>query len=277
MLLCKACNTRFEDGMSACPSCGRRVFASLSDSGKVEAQRRPLAESSVTPSELDDPSDTVDLELGEVDVLAEAVEPDVAAELAKPETPVAPPPEPAKPERIPAPPRAERARPEAPARPEPASAAAAEAPARARAKRSLPVEPGPAVFHLSAAQVRTLVTEQPELLEPGLEILRDKREQPVGVDYRTPVGAIDLLARDRDGAHVVVAVPDPRDVDTLVSEVLARIGWVRKHLAGDGGAVRGIVVIEEIPEELAYAAAGVASTVAFKAFRVALTFHDLPL
>ena len=35
-------------------------------------------------------------------------------------------------------------------------------------------------------------------------------------------------------------------------------------------------MIEEIPEELAYAAAGVAQTISFKAYRVALTFHPLP-
>ena len=230
MLLCKACNTRFDDGMSACPSCGRRVFASVSDGPKAEApEPRSLSKSSPA-SEASSDTD-VDMKLGSVDVLSEAVEPDE---------------EPRKPE-----PRAKR--------------------------RSLDVEPGPAVFHLSAAQVRTLVTEQPDLLESGLEIFRDKKQQPVGVDYRTPVGAIDLLALDKSGSFVVVAVPDPRDVDSLMPEILARIGWVRKHLAGERNAVRGIVVIEEIPEELAYAAAGVAQTVSFKAFRVALTFHDLPI
>ena len=98
-----------------------------------------------------------------------------------------------------------------------------------------------------------------------------------GVDLSTPVGSIDLLARDRDGALVVVAVPDPRDSDSLIADMLARIGYVRKHFATDKKAVRGIVVIEEIPEELAYTAAGVSQTISFKAYRVALTFHPLPL
>jgi len=169
----------------------------------------------------------VAVELDEVDVLAEAVEPSAARELK------------------------------------------VEAPLMASAMS----EPGPAVFHLSAAQVRTLVTEQPGLLEPGLGIYTDASS--LGVDYRTPVGAIDLLARDSAGGLVVVMVPDPREVAGLMPQVLGRIGYVRKHLAAEGQSVRGLVVIEEIPEDLAYAAAGVADTLAFMAYRVALTFHDL--
>ena len=43
MLLCKSCNTRFEDGKSACPSCGRRIFVSLKDGYEpTEELRRDL-------------------------------------------------------------------------------------------------------------------------------------------------------------------------------------------------------------------------------------------
>jgi hypothetical protein len=239
MLLCKSCNTRFEDGKSACPSCGRRVFASLKDAPKTsDGEPKPLAAAG-SAVEVDVSSKETsgrELDLGEVDVLAEAALPEAVEEL-KREAPVQP---------------------------------------RTRVRRLEP-EPGPAVFHLAAAQVRTLVVEQPALLEPDLTIYRDPKTNVVGVDLRTPVGSIDLLARDRDGAFVVVAVPDPRDIESLMPEMFARIGYVRKHFATDKRPVRGIVVIEEIPEELAYAAAGVAQTIAFKAYRVALTFHPLPL
>ena len=257
MLLCKACNTRFEDGRSACPSCGRRVFASLKDAPKTsDGDPPPLSPS----SNIDDQTTPErEIDLGEVDVLAEAVEPEAAEEL-KREVAVAP-------------------RPPAPApRPVPAPAPrAVAAPAPRPRGRRLEPEPGPAVFHLTAAQVRTLVAEQPTLLEADLAIYKDPRSGAIGVDLRTPVGSIDLLARGADGSFVVVSVPDPRDVETLMPEMLARIGYVRKHFATERNGVRGIVVIEEIPEELAYAAAGVAQTISFKAYRVALTFHALPM
>jgi predicted nucleic acid-binding Zn-ribbon protein len=240
MLLCKACNTRFGDGKSACPSCGRRVFSSVKESssgttGEV-AKLAPVPEAETTETDLDEGSKTdVDLELGLVDVLAEAVEPEAVDELK------------------------------------------VDPPMIQKARRSLEIEPGPAVLHLSAAQVRTLVAEQPGLLQSDLAIYRDASNGVVGVDLRTPVGAIDLLARDAEGNFVVVMVPDPRDTENLMPEMLGRIGWVRKHLASKSKHVRGIVVIEEIPEELAYAAAGVGGTITFHAFRVALTFHRLEL
>jgi predicted nucleic acid-binding Zn-ribbon protein len=242
MLLCKSCNTRFEDGKSACPSCGRRIFVSMKETPKPsegEPMSLAAAVTAASAAEIDIPRDELsgrEIDLGEVDVLAEAALPEAALEL-KREVPVKP---------------------------------------RARSRRLEP-EPGPAVFHLSAAQVRTLVVEQPALLEPELAIYRDAKAGVVGVDLSTPVGSIDLLARDKDGALVVVAVPDPRDADSLIADMLARIGYVRKHFATDKKAVRGIVVIEGIPEELAYTAAGVSQTISFKAYRVALTFHPLPL
>src|SRR5262245_41289931 len=153
MLLCKACNTRFEDGRTACPSCGRRIFASVKGDAAAkppETEPLPLAAGAGKTAKGDNSVTDVDLELAEVDVLAEAVEPEAADEL-KPEVPV-------------------------------------------RRVRYLDPEPGPAVFHLSAAQIRTLVAEQPALLHPDLTIYRDAKKGLVGVDFRTPVGSIDLLA-----------------------------------------------------------------------------------
>jgi predicted nucleic acid-binding Zn-ribbon protein len=245
MLLCKSCNTRFEEGKSACPSCGRRTFVPTKEAPKPGDSGSPVpvslaaAVAASSAAERDVPRDELsgrEIDLGEVDVLAEAALPEAVEELKR----------------------------EATVKP------------RAHMRRLEP-EPGPAVFHLSAAQVRTLVVEQPALLEPELAIYRDAKAGVIGVDLSTPVGSIDLLARDKDGTLVVVAVPDPRDADSLIADMLARIGYVRKHFATDKKAVRGIVVIEEIPDELAYTAAGVSQTISFKAYRVALSFHPLPL
>ncbi len=147
---------------------------------------------------------------------------------------------------------------------------------RKKTARARPVrEPGPAVLNLSPAQVRTLVSEQPGLLETGLRIYTDENGKPVGIDFPTAVGDIDLMARDRAGNYVVVMVPAPNELDQIVPEMLRRIGWVSKHVAGRQKPVRGVVVAERVPEEVGYAAEAVVGTLAFKTFRVALTFHDL--
>jgi hypothetical protein len=154
--------------------------------------------------------------------------------------------------------------------------------AKRAAKKSLrsarPIrEPGPAVFHLNPSQVSTLIGEQPGLIEKGLGIYADETGKPVGAHYPSPVGEIDLLARDPKGNFVVIMVPEPSDVANVVAKILQRMGWVRKHIAGGEEKVRGVVVLEQLPEEVAYAAAGTGGAVAFKAFRVALTFHDLDI
>jgi hypothetical protein len=123
--------------------------------------------------------------------------------------------------------------------------------------------------------LRALLAEQPELLEPGLRVYRDESGNG-GVNYATGVGTIDLLAVDPRGQLVAVIVADKaRGEEDLVAEALQRLGWARKHLCKPGQAVRALILVEEPPASLSYAAAAVADTVAFKAYRVALIFEDI--
>ncbi|MFQ5801579.1 MAG: hypothetical protein ACE5JQ_01620 [Candidatus Methylomirabilales bacterium] len=131
------------------------------------------------------------------------------------------------------------------------------------------------VFSLGPAGLRELLAKQPEMLEPGLGVVTDKGGQPVGAGLSTQVGIIDLLARDGSGALVVVMVAERGQGEELVGETLQRIGWVRKNLGKGKQRVRGIVLVEEAPENLSYAAAAVAETILFKAYRVGVTFQDL--
>jgi len=131
---------------------------------------------------------------------------------------------------------------------------------------------------MGPAGLRALLADQPELLEPGLGVYRDEVGAAVGVDYATGVGAIDLLATDARGSLVAVMVAEKgRSEEELVADVLQRIGWLRKHLCDGPQQVRAIVLVEEPPASLPYAAAAVADTVAFKTFRVALVFEDVEI
>ena len=235
MQLCRACNTRYEGGLKACPRCGRRSSEGSVDSGASGSGSSGPGSTAPTeplpPVELVEAEVGVDLELGEQDIVE-------------------------------------------------GRQAVAKGARRSRRKTDPPAsrgrvrEPAPPVIALEPAQVRTLVGEQPGLLEKGLGVHSDEDGQPVGVDYVTPVGDIDLLARDKRGDLVVVMVPEPNEFESVVPDIVQRIGWVRKHLA-EGNDVRGIVVMQELPEAVGYAAAGVAGMVSFRAFRVALSFHEI--
>lgn len=137
-------------------------------------------------------------------------------------------------------------------------------------KASGPALPGP-----EPAAVREMLASRPELLEPGLRVHGDAQGKPVGVDFSTEVGEIDLLGRDTGGSYVVVMVAGQGQGEDYIGEVLERVGWVRKHLATGSEKVRGILLLDQPPESLSYAAAAVADTVTFKTYRMSLCFEDL--
>ncbi len=130
------------------------------------------------------------------------------------------------------------------------------------------------VFTPDPSTLREMLAGEPQMLEAGLAVYTHKKKA-VGAAYATDVGEIDLLATDADGSLVVILVGEKEQGDELVTESLQRIGWVRKHLCKPSQNVRGIVVVEQPPESLCYAAAAVSDTVAFKTYRVALTFEDV--
>ena len=134
---------------------------------------------------------------------------------------------------------------------------------------------GPALLVPEPTSVREMLGNRPELLEAGLRVHTDAQGKPVGVDFFTEVGEVDLLGRDATGSYVVVMVAAQGQGEDYVAEVLQRIGWVRKHLATGSDKVRGILLMDQPPESLSYAAAAVADTVTFKTYRMSLCFEDL--
>ena len=63
----------------------------------------------------------------------------------------------------------------------------------------------------------------------------------------------------------------------LVSDALECVGWVRKHIAKPQQEVRAIVLLEQVPDDISYSAAAVATTVAFKTYRMEIAFSDVDI
>jgi len=253
-MLCKICNTRISNGRTSCPNCGSHSLSKLPAGESSPVGKLPdlNIEADIDPPEKD-PAEVVELDRPAPD----ESEVDMALEEAVGE------------ER-----RATEDR-EA-ERPAPATDAWT-------IKRELPLETQerraatrrPLAAAPDSAGVRRLLADAPELLERGLSVYTNERGTPLGAGYTSAVGEIDLLARDPDGGLVVVMVAEPHEGPDLISAVLQRIGWVRKHLGGGTKRVRGIVVMPKASDAIAYAAAAVSDTVSFKTYRVALTFDDL--
>jgi DNA-binding beta-propeller fold protein YncE len=126
--------------------------------------------------------------------------------------------------------------------------------------------------------LRRLLAASPEALERGLRVYHDEQGHSVGAEYSTGVGEIDLLATDGQGDLVAVMIATGhKEEEELVPYVLQRMGWVRKHLVEPGQHVRGIVLVENAPASLNYAAAALSDTVSFKTWRIAIQFDDLDL
>ena len=150
---------------------------------------------------------------------------------------------------------------------------------RGKIRRQAPSEPAPepeaaSGFGLDPQDVLRLLIDQPGLIEEGLEIYTEDGKS-IGAGFPTAVGDIDLLARDDSGAWVVVAVAEPERGKEIVGDLLQRIGWVRRHLGQSGEEVRGIVLLDNLPDDLGYTAAAVADTVEFKLYQLALTFEPV--
>ena len=130
-------------------------------------------------------------------------------------------------------------------------------------------------------EIRALIQDRPDRIEAGLSIYTDSKAEPVGLDYETDMGLIDLLGRDASGGLVLVLMGSSFDEGLeargrdLVSNALERVGWIRKHVAEPEQEVRAIVILERLPEDLSYSAAAVSETIAFKTCRLEVSFTDV--
>lgn len=74
-----------------------------------------------------------------------------------------------------------------------------------------------------------------------------------GVEFQTPVGAIDILAVDDSGAFFVFELKRARSPDHAIGQLARYMGWLKQTLARETG-VHGVIVAKEIGPKLRYAA-----------------------
>lgn len=71
--------------------------------------------------------------------------------------------------------------------------------------------------------------------------------------YQTAVGAIDILAKSKNGEeYLVIELKKGRTSDAIVGQILRYIAWVRENVA-NGKAVKGVIVVLDSDDKLKYA------------------------
>jgi endonuclease len=102
--------------------------------------------------------------------------------------------------------------------------------------------------------LRDYLASNLHVIEPGLQPFVDEFGNG-HVEYRTPVGNIDIIAVDQHGGLLVIELKVDRGSDVVAGQILRYVNWVRRHLA-DGRPVRGLIVAKSISERLLYSIDG---------------------
>jgi hypothetical protein len=97
----------------------------------------------------------------------------------------------------------------------------------------------------------------------------------VGVEYRTDVGRIDILAQDINLDFVVFELKRDKVPDCAVGQTLRYMGWVSKNLAA-GKKVWGVIIAHDIDEKLKYAVSLVPSITVFE-YKLSFSLNKVAL
>ena len=90
-----------------------------------------------------------------------------------------------------------------------------------------------------------------------------------GVEYRTNVGIIDILATDEDDNYVIFELKLSRGNDASLGQILRYMGWIKKNMAIEK-KVYGVIVAQSIDDKLKYAVSQVAN---IRLYEYQIDFH----
>jgi restriction system protein len=122
-----------------------------------------------------------------------------------------------------------------------------------------PTDPyeGSAVFSLEKYLQEFIVSNWNKTpLATKLDIYIEGEEE--AVEFNTGIDEIDILARDRStGDWVVIELKKGHESDRVVGQLMRYMGWIRRHKAGVGEKVRGIIITGLTDDRIKYAIAAI--------------------
>ena len=109
-------------------------------------------------------------------------------------------------------------------------------------------------------------------IEDGLKLYED--EEINGIQF--PVGGrfIDILAIDRNNNFVVIELKVSRGYDKTIGQLLRYIAWIEKEHAEQGQTVRGVIVANNISEDLKLASSRLSDVELFE-YNLSFTLNKI--
>ena len=104
------------------------------------------------------------------------------------------------------------------------------------------------------SQLEDFIVENWDKLTLGknYEILKENG-QIIGQQYATPVGRIDILAKNKDGKEwLVIELKKGKSSDHVIGQTLRYIAWIKENEAGAAENVKGLIITKDQDEKLKY-------------------------
>jgi hypothetical protein len=93
-----------------------------------------------------------------------------------------------------------------------------------------------------------------EIIEPGLKLFEEDGIN--GLEYEVNGRFIDILAIDKNRNFVVIELKVSKSYDRVIGQLLRYKNWIQKEMANDGQLVRGIIIANELSDDLKIACMG---------------------
>jgi len=74
--------------------------------------------------------------------------------------------------------------------------------------------------------------------------------RPIGRQYKTKAGIMDILCKDTEGNFVVIELKRDKAPDKVVAQVDGYMEWVERNLAQSGQDVHGLIVARSLDSRL---------------------------
>jgi len=100
--------------------------------------------------------------------------------------------------------------------------------------------------------LRNFLAKNLNVIESGMVLYEEG--ETVGIEYNAGGRYIDILTLDKDNNFVVIELKVSKGYDRVIGQLLRYMAWVRNHLSTPKQKVKGIIIANEITEDLILAA-----------------------